>query len=127
MRVLVVLICLVPCFGCQPDTIKQEDVEIVSDCKNVIVEDLFPPDTIFRDTVIIPDTIINYEIDDYYSYFFGTSVNDIKKNSREDAFNNGSFILNEINYQKGYISFRTQNTPLDMDGDSETEDGYEIT
>ena len=50
----------------------------------------------------IPGTIIDFEIDDYYSHFFGTSVKDIENNSPEDAFKYGTFILNTLNYKNGY-------------------------
>lgn len=128
MRVASILIISLYLISCQPDEKKVKEInEIVSDCHDVVVEDLFPPDTAYKDTVFIPKTIIAYQIDDYYSYFFRSSVNEIKNNTEEDAFKRGAFLLNEIDYQNGFISLRTQNTPLDMDGDSETEYGYEIT
>ena len=113
--------------ACQNAEEEIKTEEIVSDCQDVEVNDLFPLDSMVRDSVIIPETIIAYEIDDYYSHFFGSSVNDIKYNTSKEAFENGTFTLDTLNYAKGFIGFRTQNTPLDMDGDSETEYEYEIT
>jgi len=127
MRIGILIPVVVLLSACQvleePEPIK----EIVSDCHDVKVEDVLEVEFPKGDTVVIPESFVAYEIDDYYSYFFGTSVSDIKNNTPEEAFKYGTFILNNIDYQNGYISFRTQNTPLDMDGDSEEEDGYEIT
>ena len=127
MGKLLTVIGLVFCFACQPDKIQKEDIEIVSDCHDVKVENSDVENSITTDTLVIPGTVIDFEIDDYYSHFFGKSVKDIENNSPEDAFKYGTFILNTLNYKNGFISFRTQNTPLKWDGDSEIEDGYEIT
>jgi hypothetical protein len=127
MYKLITIIGLVFCVACQSDKIQKEDVQIVSDCHDVKVENSDMDNSITTDTVVIPGTIIDFEIDDYYSHFFGTNIKDIENNSPEDAFKYGTFILNTLDYKNGYISFRTQNTPLKWDGDSETEDGYEIT
>lgn len=124
---LITIIALVFCVACQPEKIQKEEIQIVSDCHDVKLENIDEENSITADTVVIPGTIIDFEIDDYYSHFFGTSLKDIENNSPEDAFKYGTFILNTLNYKNGFISFRTQNTPLKWDGDSETEDGYEIT
>lgn len=124
---LITIIGLVLCVACQPDKIQKEHIQIVSDCHDVKVENTDVENSITTDTALISETIIDFEIDDYYSHFFGISVKDIVNNSPEDAFKYGTFILNTLDYKNGYISFRTQNTPLKWDGDSETEDGYEIT
>ena len=124
---LITIIALVFCVACQPDKIQKEEVQIVSSCHDVKSENTDVQNSMTTDTEVISETIIDFEIDDYYSHFFGTSVKDIEKNSPEDAFKHGSFILNTLNYKNGFISFRTQNTPLKWDGDSETEYGYEIT
>lgn len=127
MYKLITIIGFVFCVACQPDKIQKEDIRIVSDCHDVKVENSDVENSITTDTLVIPGTVIDFEIDDYYSHFFGKSVKDIENNSPEDAFKYGTFILNTLNYKNGFISFRTQNTPLKWDGDSEIEDGYEIT
>ena len=38
---------------------------------------------------VISETIIDFEIDDYYSHFFGTSLKDIENNSPAEAIKMG--------------------------------------
>ena len=118
---LITIIGLVLCVACQPDKIQKEHIQIISDCHDVKVENTDVENSITTDTMLISETIIDFEIDDYYSHFFGISVKAIENNSPEDAFKYGTFILNTLDYKNGYISFRTQNTPLKWDGDSEIE------
>ena len=69
MYKLITIIGFVFCVACQPDKIQKEDIRIVSDCHDVKVENSDVENSITTDTLVIPGTVIDFEIDDYYSYF----------------------------------------------------------
>jgi len=75
---------------------------------------------------VVPVRIDTFNIEDYYDYFEPTqSLRSIRVDF-DVAYKNKSFRLGEVDYDNGYISYYTQNTPPGMDGDSETEYEYVI-
>jgi hypothetical protein len=64
---------------------------------------------------------------DYYHHFFSTPLASFKALSAEESHQQKTYNLGTLNPKNGYLSFATQNTPTDWDGDSETEWAYEMT
>jgi len=81
-----------------------------------------------RKDVDIDSFRITEKITDYY-HLFGTGVdlNSFKSLNRAQAHKQKSFVLGTLNHNKGFLRFHTSNTPLDWDGDAETEWYYEMT
>ncbi|WP_020570523.1 hypothetical protein [Neolewinella persica] len=71
---------------------------------------------------------ITERITDYYHLFgIGVDLNYFKNLTRAQAHKQKSFVLGTLNHNKGFLRFHTSNTPLDWDGDAETEWSYEMT
>jgi len=70
----------------------------------------------------------SFSITDYY-YLFGLKVefNSFKDLDYLQAYKKKTFFVHSLNYKKAFLSFQTQHTPPNWDGDAETEMFYQIT
>lgn len=70
----------------------------------------------------------SFSITDYY-YLFGFKVdlNSFKDLDYLQAYKKKTFFVQSLNYKKAFLSFQTQHTPPNWDGDAETEMFYQIT
>ena len=72
-------------------------------------------------------SIDTFNIKSYFEFFAPEIPLSSIKVSREVAHDYNSFMLLDINYKQGYISYITQHTPPSWDGDSKTEYLHDIT
>ena len=64
---------------------------------------------------------------DYYHYFFSTPLASFKDLDAAAAYKQKTYTLGKLNLETAYLSFSTQNTPTNWDGDSKTEWAYQMT